>query len=262
MLFDFDATMNEDEIHDMIGAMLRKETMQFNSSLTRLYQNQELAIEQRNWMLKWSFKLIDFNQFSKEIVAVTFSNLDRFLLTKHGHLVINDKTLFLLAAFGSLSIAIKMLASRKPYLGFSDNLSNGLFPSQDIVQMENIIMNALQWNLNPPTVFSFIELFVELLHRKYKINNKNNFKDYLFVQAEKVLSDTRILNIRPSIIAAALILSSIKSTEHLLRAQKSFSDFPFFYNIVPKIINRKRNLERKISYREKIKRVKREGETE
>ena len=251
MIFDFEPTMKEDEINDKIRAMFRKEAAYFNSSLTSLYQNQELAIEQRNRMLKWSFKLINTNDMPKEVAAVTFSNLDRFLLTKNGYLVINDKKLFQLAAYSSLSIAIKMLASRNPHFG--NNLSNGLFPSQDIIQMENIITNALQWKLNPPNIFSFINFFVELLHRKCPITDKKYYKHHLFVQAETALSDMRLLNINPSITAAILILDSAESTEHLFCALKSFSEFPFCDGLVKKF-KKHRESQRKQSEKENMKR--------
>ena len=143
-LMNFMVSTKENELNTMIVAMLDKETKYFSSSFTNIYQGIQSVIMQRKCFVTWSLELVAANQLSNEVVAVAFSNLDRFLGTKYGHHAINDSTLYQIAAFSSLSIAIKMLASTNPYLGSDQNVSHGLYSSKDLIKMENVIMNVLQ----------------------------------------------------------------------------------------------------------------------
>ena len=93
-LIDYETDTRENELNDMIVTMLDKEAKYFSSSSTNTYQGSESAIRQRKCLVTWSLMLVAAHHFSNEVVAVAFSNLDRFLETKYGHLVIMDSKLY------------------------------------------------------------------------------------------------------------------------------------------------------------------------
>ncbi|KAL7000270.1 hypothetical protein U1Q18_001418 [Sarracenia purpurea var. burkii] len=115
-----------------------------------------------------------------------------------------------LLALSCVSLALKM---RETEFSVSDIQHDGgggggfIFDTQTIKRMELLILGALQWRMRSITPFSFLNFFVSLF----------KFKDPPLVQALKARAteiifkaqnDIKLLEFKPSILAASALLSA------------------------------------------------------
>jgi hypothetical protein len=112
----------------------------------------------RELLTEWEYKIIDHFGLSREIVAISFYYLDRFIAKCKC-----DRKAYKLAAMTSLFIATKIYNSRQLTIATLATLSRGEFEISHIAQMELIILKTLEWKVNPPTVQSFIHIWDGLL---------------------------------------------------------------------------------------------------
>lgn len=106
----------------------------------------------REKMVEWCYKLSDHFGISREICAFTFSLLDRFI-----DKCSCDRTAFKLAAMTSLYISTKMFNGKQLSVASLSELSRGEFLAEHISQMERIILDAVDYRVNPPIVQAFIQ---------------------------------------------------------------------------------------------------------
>mmetsp|Transcript_244 Transcript_244/g.670 ORF Transcript_244/g.670 Transcript_244/m.670 type:complete len:378 (+) Transcript_244:134-1267(+) len=128
--------------------------------------------EWRRKICQWSFKVIDHYKFDREVVSRAMNVLDRYLFMKinfqrdktdnspdDASIETVDSRTYQLAAMTSLYLAIKLscndereyLSSRKLSLNSFVELSRGQFYSDEITEMERVILQDLQWEVFPPT---------------------------------------------------------------------------------------------------------------
>lgn len=145
----------------------------------------------REKMVEWCYKVTDHFGISREIVAFTFSLLDRFI-----DRCCCDRTAFKLAAMTSLYIATKMFNGKQLSVASLAELSRGEFLAEHISQMERIILDAVDYRVNP----SISQAFIQQLRPLYpimdgysadEVYNRSMFYselcvfDYAFVTASK-----------------------------------------------------------------------------
>jgi Cyclin, N-terminal domain len=130
----------------------RRRSRGFRDTVTNL-QNMEDDIDPafRGKMAEWSYRICDHFGTNREIVAVSFSFLDRFMDRFNC-----DRCGFKLAAMTSMYIASKMVNVKGLRVGSFVEMCRGEFQEKDFVQMERVILSALDFRLNPPIVQSFI----------------------------------------------------------------------------------------------------------
>jgi len=92
----------------------------------------------REKICEWSYQVIDHFDFSREIVSVSISYLDRYLATR----AVNKKT-FQLAAMTSLFIAIKLYEPGKLSIPSMIELSRGYFTVEQMAAMEVSILRCV-----------------------------------------------------------------------------------------------------------------------
>lgn len=117
--------------------------------------NQEEMIDDscREKMVEWCYKVSDHFGISREICAFTISLLDRFV-----DRCSCDRTAFKLAAMTCLYIATKLFNGKQLSVASLADLSRGEFMPEHIAQMERIILDAVDYRVNPPTAQAFIQL--------------------------------------------------------------------------------------------------------
>lgn len=109
----------------------------------------------REKMCEWSYRVCDHFQTGREIVAVSFSYLDRFV-----DKCSCDRSAFKLAAMTTLYLANKIYGGPHTLtIGALAELSRGEFQASHISEMEVIILQTLNWRLHPPTTQCFIDSF-------------------------------------------------------------------------------------------------------
>ncbi|PPD79904.1 hypothetical protein GOBAR_DD23170 [Gossypium barbadense] len=111
-----------------------------------------------------------------------------------------------LVACSCVSLAAKMTKTEFSLIDFQGD-GGFIFDAQTIERMEYLILGALKWRMRSITPFSFISFFVSFF----------NLKDPPLRQALKARAvelilkaqmDTRLMELRPSIIAASALLSA------------------------------------------------------
>jgi hypothetical protein len=117
-----------------------------------------IDITSREKMCEWTYRVCDFFNMNREIVALSFSFLDRFL-----DRCTCDRTVFKLASMTTLFMATKVFNAKQISLSSLSELSRGEFEMSHLAEMERIILQALDWRLNPPTIQSFIGYLLALL---------------------------------------------------------------------------------------------------
>ncbi|KAL3935348.1 MAG: hypothetical protein SGBAC_009119 [Bacillariaceae sp.] len=137
--------------------------------------------EWRRKICQWCFKVVDHFQLDREIVSSGMNIFDRFLASRPRPVEAGacacpacqkniDSRIFQLAAMTSLYIAMKMYSDGRrdsPYrnlrLSAFVELSRGQFTANDISEMEQAILNELQWKVNPPTPMTVVPYLLQLM---------------------------------------------------------------------------------------------------
>jgi hypothetical protein len=112
----------------------------------------------REKMCEWTYRVCDHFHTNREIVALSLSFLDRFM-----DRCSCDRTAFKLASMTTLYMATKVFNAKQISISSLAELSRGEFEMSHLAEMERIILESLDWRLNPPTVQSFIGYLLALL---------------------------------------------------------------------------------------------------
>ncbi len=89
----------------------------------------------REKICEWSYQVIDHFDFSREIVAISVSYLDRYISQRF----VNKKH-FQLLAMSCLYLAIKLFGPRTVSMKTMIEMSRGYFQVEDMIEMEKSIL--------------------------------------------------------------------------------------------------------------------------
>lgn len=196
---------------------LKKELNEAEDSLVDL---DEFCREQ---ICEWTYRVVDYFEINREIVAISLSYLDRFLSYYSC-----DRRTFKLAATASLFLAVKLHEPRKTDLmGILSDLSRGEFSMEDVIRMEREFLDALTWKLNPPTPGVFVGHFLHLLSVPVDSEVTRSISALAAFFTELAVCDYSFVNVNSSIIAVASILNAmetIKSKEFTRKSKNAFAE--------------------------------------
>jgi len=164
----------------------------------------------REKMCEWSYRVGDHFHTGREVVAISFSYLDRFL---DG--VNCDRTSFKLAAMTTLYMATKIHARHQIALSSLAELSRGEFEISQIEDMEAMILEALDWRLNPPTAQSFVDAFFDLVPVPSGSQVSNTIYQRAIFFTELSLYDYSFVSTGEALIAVAALLNSMEGMDEL-----------------------------------------------
>ena len=179
---------------------------------------QEVAVDHnkvdsvcREKMCEWSYRVSDHFQTGREIVAVSFSYLDRFV-----DKCSCNRSAFKLAAMTTLYMANKIYGGPHTLtIGALAELSRGEFEISHISEMEVVILQTLAWRLHPPIAQCFIDAFHKYVgipadesmsiavYRRAMFFAELSLYDYTFVQRER------------SLIAIASLMNAMEGTNNI-----------------------------------------------
>jgi len=125
----------------------------------------QLSSRWRAKICEWNFKMVDHFDFTREVVSISLSYLDRFLSATQKTKGVSavDPHLAQLAAMTSLHLAVKLHEPRKIKMSSLADLSRGHFTTEMIEQMELNILSTLGWYVHPTTSLQFVDQFAKLL---------------------------------------------------------------------------------------------------
>ncbi len=232
LLSDRYGSIKEDERHtiDRIRTMM-KQVQCYSSmgdlSCTTLEKATAIA-SCRMKMCKWCYQLVDYFKFSRETVQIGMSYFDRFLSTDQGRQYPQDRSGFQLACITCMYIAIKVHEPMELDISLLCDLSRGSYSASEIIQMEQVILRALEWRLNPPTATSFVRHIFSLLPTSI-VDDKSDRLCSALHQAELSVFDYSLVFTATSFtIATAAVSNALVGTDISLQLliPSVFSAFP------------------------------------
>ncbi|KAL7510691.1 hypothetical protein ACHAXN_007557, partial [Cyclotella atomus] len=115
----------------------------------------------RDKIVAWMYHVVDQHDLDRELVEISLNYMDRYLAEQSIH----DSSGFQLAGMTSLYLAIKIFrhegrgASMRSFV----KLAEGAYNELDFVDMEQSILDTLEWRVHPPTTLAFLDLLLLLL---------------------------------------------------------------------------------------------------
>lgn len=165
----------------------------------------------RSKMVDFCYEVAEYCMSNRETVAIAMSYLDRFLRTPAGLEVCQNQDLFKLAAMTCHYMTIKIHEPPAIPPDVISEMSLGAFSVQQAEDMELVILQSIQWKVNPPTTFSFLRQFLFLLPSSLTTKAlKENAYDQAVELLELALKDRHFVCDKPSDMALAALLSSVK----------------------------------------------------
>lgn len=155
----------------------------------------------RRQMILWAYTSIDVLGYNREIVAVAFSIVDRYLAKKARYHVPISRVDYQLFCMTSIYIAVKMLEPlRKLSIESVIDMSRGYYTKEDVVATELDILQSLKWHVNPPTVVSFLRAYLVL------VPDSDSLLGPCLHIVESALADSYFVSQKASSLAKAAIL--------------------------------------------------------
>eukprot|EP00985_Skeletonema_marinoi_P016915 scaffold9199_cov81-Skeletonema_marinoi.AAC.2 len=150
-------------------------------------------------LLHPSFAII--SELGRDVVSYAMSYFDRIV----PHYGIND-TLVQLVAMTCLYLAIKVHCSKKISVQSMVSLSRGSFRDDQVLKMERIVLQGLNWYLTPATPHLFLEIFFETSQDNEAMNEIKDSASYLL---ELAVCDNFFITKKASSISRAAILAAM-----------------------------------------------------
>jgi len=170
----------------------------------------------REKMCEWSYRVGDHFQTGREIVAVSFSYLDRFV-----DKCSCDRSAFKLAAMTTLYMANKIYGGPHTVtIGALAELSRGEFEMSHIAEMEVIILQTLAWRLHPPTAQCFINSFFNYISVPHGSMSIAISRRAIFF-AELTLYDYAFVSKERSLIALASLMNAMEGMDNISEEQQN-----------------------------------------
>ncbi len=108
----------------------------------------------RDKICEWAYNIVDYFNYDRELVFICMNYLDRYAMKRR----VDTKT-YQLAAITALFLVVKTYeprsSSRMLDVSSLAKLSQSTFSEETIIAMEMELLQMLQWNLYPPTAYTF-----------------------------------------------------------------------------------------------------------
>ena len=165
-------------------------------------------------MAQWCFQIVEFCNYKRETAAVCMNNLDRFLATEAGETILSDRSQFQLAAMTALYTAVKIHEHEAMDPNLVSRLSEGIHSPEAVETMESVMLNAIQWRVNPPTSMAFVRMFLDLVPG-YVLDEatRTTIMELAQYQTELAVCECQFCGTNPSFVAFASLLNAIDSLD-------------------------------------------------
>ncbi|KAL7577921.1 hypothetical protein ACA910_007554 [Epithemia clementina (nom. ined.)] len=161
----------------------------------------------REKMCDWSYRVCQHFAIPRNIVAVAFSLLDRYVDQRWSWV---DRRTYKLASMTTLYLATKLFNSRPLAVTTLADLSRGEFTDAQLLAMEQEIMVTLQWQLHAPAVLDFVQYLFTFLPSSLHPNQSLRFTQKAVYWAELVVYDYDLILHDKSILALAAIFNALE----------------------------------------------------
>jgi len=168
--------------------------------------------DDRGKMVGWQYQVADFCRFDRETVAIATCYFDRFLASENAAEALTNTDLFQLAAMTCLYTAAKIHEPESFEPWMLSKMSRGLYQPEQVEKMEMVILQAIQWRVNPPTAMAFCREYLACLPETYLTQAaKTAVHDLCKFQVELSVRMYQFVPVKASVIAMAALLNALES---------------------------------------------------
>jgi hypothetical protein len=163
----------------------------------------------RQQMFDWACMVVDSFVMDREVVAMSFSILDRYIAKESSgssaSITRNDFQLFSMTC---LYLVIKITVPYPRKLGVEAlvDMSRGFYSSEDIALTERDILKAVQWHVHPPTAMGFCRLYWSFLPQEPSAEMQMTCATL----TEITVADPLFVSHKPSAIGLAAVLHAAR----------------------------------------------------
>jgi len=168
------------DIQEYLSLLLRQEAQvyppckDYLEPMKAAAASSEVDPVSENWRRKlceWAYEVVDHFNFDREVVFIALDYLDRFVSKSSCDTVVPlPKKDYQLLAVTAIYMAIKIHGEvdsndgprRKLRIDAFYELSRKQFNVESIEKTERIMLQALNWNVNPPTALKFVSTLLSL----------------------------------------------------------------------------------------------------
>jgi len=197
---------NHVEVHDI----LEKMKLQESSTYSQAPIEDELVGLWRKMLIEWMYYVIDYCRLQRPAVAAASFFFDVAVQKELVHTSQEHQ----LAAATALQLALKTHDSCSIKLDKLVKLGRGQFTEQDVVQMEQRILESLEWHLHPPSAYCFLRQYERLLPSSIGQNTRQMITNVTSLVCEVTLTDYKYLAYNPSEVAYAAMLMALEMIPH------------------------------------------------
>ena len=213
--------------HGTLQTLIHQEECRY---LTKDYLEHDQDVEVRKQLILWMISVQEYGNHSMATLETAISILDRYMLTTPGADALQDLDQYQLAAVTAFHVASKQHEFH-PFSArtlASPMISDyGQYTEEHIASMEWRMLQALRWNINPPTSICFVAEIVNLLPEKmFHKALKDKIQQTATIQAIGALGSYEYLTVRKSAIAMAAVMNAL----HVFRGIWRMVDVPSFLN--------------------------------
>uniref|UniRef100_A0A2C9WL48 B-like cyclin n=1 Tax=Manihot esculenta TaxID=3983 RepID=A0A2C9WL48_MANES len=185
-----------DYVEDMYAYYRKKESF---SCVSPNYMEQQFDINEkmRAILIDWLIEVHDKFELMNETLFLTVNLIDRFLSQQT---VVRKK--LQLVGLVALLLACKYEEVSVPVVGDLILISDKAYNRKEILEMENLMLNRLQFNMSVPTPYVFMQRFLKAAQCDKKIELLS------FFLIELSIVEYEMLKFPPSLLAAAAIYTA------------------------------------------------------
>ncbi|XP_069777931.1 G1/S-specific cyclin-E2 isoform X2 [Narcine bancroftii] len=199
---------------DVWSNMLKKE-IKYTHNKNVLSFHPSLQPKMRAILLDWLIEVCDVYMLHRETFYLAQDFFDRFMITQENV----HKSKLQLIGISSLFIAAKLEEIYPPKLKEFAYVTDGACTETEILDMELIILKALNWELCPVTVICWLNLYLQIVFLKEVPNmSLPQYSQDIFVQIAQLLDlcilDVESLSFPYGVLAASAVCyyTSIEDT--------------------------------------------------
>ncbi|KAM1073099.1 hypothetical protein ACFX2B_018013 [Malus domestica] len=160
-------------------------------------QHCDINEKMRAILIDWLIEVQDKFELLKETLFLTVNLIDRFLSR---HTVVRKK--LQLVGLVAMLLACKYEEVSAPIVGDLILISDKAYTRQEVLEMENLMLNTLQFNMSVATPYVFMSRFLKAAQSDKKIELLS------FFLIELSLVEYQMLKFPPSLLAAAAVYTA------------------------------------------------------
>jgi len=201
----FSATLSKgvvDNMNEYLSHLREQESLMW--PVNNIFHKQTtIRPNHRSMLVDWLVEVVDVFDMSQRTAFLAISYTDRYMKDS-----IIERAKYQLIGATCLHIASK--CEDVSYIGIDDlaMCADSVFKPQDVLQMEEEVLNVLDFTLSVPTVLDFVTLFIEISRFHLTIPG-NRFAFFCKYMAEISLLNHEFSMTRPSLVATSIIVYSL-----------------------------------------------------